>query len=416
MTQRIKGTQDFLDLSLFKFIIDQATKHLELYRFTEISTPILEPVELFKRSLGLETDVVTKEMFTVNTGPEGEQICLRPEATASTVRAFIENGVQQTPWKVFSWGPMFRHERPQKGRFRQFHQLNVEIIGCTAVAQDVHLIAMLDRLFASIITSNSHALVINYLGCYEDRATYKKTLHQFLDTVAGTICSTCKVRKEKNILRVLDCKNESCKQVYRDAPKIIDGLCAACNLEWQQLQEQLELLSVSFSVQPTLVRGLDYYNKTVFEFVSGTLGAQNTFCGGGRYDQLAAQLGSRQEVPSLGAAMGIERLMLMLEPIKDTLSLPQPPALQVIVPVSAAQQPLGLLLAQELIAHGLCTELLLEGDSLKSMMRQANKLGATHCLILGADEQAAHEVTIKHMVTGQEKRIKQTGIVAYLTT
>ncbi len=414
MFQRIKGTQDFLDLRIFNFIIDQASKHLALYHFTQIATPILEPVELFKRSLGLETDVVSKEMYTVNTGHDGEAICLRPEATASTVRAFVENSVQQTPWKVFSWGPMFRHERPQKGRFRQFHQINLEVIGSAAMAQDVMVIAMLDRFFSQVLAFDSYALVINFLGCPEDRVAFKKTLHGFLEIVSDKICDTCKVRKEANILRVFDCKNPDCQKVYEDAPQLLQNLCHACGIEWQQLQDQLEMLSISFTVRPTLVRGLDYYNKTVFEFVSNNLGAQNAFCGGGRYDQLVSKLGGNQDQPSIGAAIGIERLLMLLEPLKDRLPLPELPALHVILPMTPEQQTLALVLSQELIKNAMCTDVLLGNDSLKSMMRQANKMGAQYCLILGPDEQEKKEVTIKNMITGQEVRVKQVETISHL--
>jgi histidyl-tRNA synthetase len=414
MFQRVKGTQDFLDLRIFNFILDQASKHLKLYHFTPIATPILEPTELFKRSLGLETDVVSKEMYTVNTGHEGESICLRPEATASTVRAFIENNIQQLPWKVFSWGPMFRHERPQKGRFRQFHQVNIEVIGSAAIAQDVELISLLDRLFSQVLAFDSYALAINFLGCHEDRVAFKNTLHAYLETVADKICENCKVRKESNILRVFDCKIETCQKLYENAPQLLSNLCLPCKTEWQQLQDQLEMLSVAFTIKPTLVRGLDYYNKTVFEFMSSNLGAQNAFCGGGRYDQLVAQLGGREDQPSVGAAIGIERLLMLLEPIKDRLQLPELPALHVIIPMAVEQQTLALLLTQELVQQNLCVDVLLDGGSMKSMMRQANKMGAQFCLILGADEQEKKEVTVKNMVTGQETRVKQIEVAGFL--
>ena len=308
MYKKIKGTQDFLDLQLFNFIVDQAKKHLALYNFHEISTPILESTSLFKRSLGMQTDVVTKEMFVIEQEKKDpkDSICLRPEATASTVRAFVENKIQTVPWKVFSWGPMFRHERPQKGRFRQFHQMTIEAIGAGAVEQDVQLIVMLDNFFRKKLFISDSALLINFLGCFEDRVAYKIVLKEFLDVHVGSLCSTCVTRKDSNIMRVFDCKNSSCQQVYIDAPAITGHLCSMCNDEWQQLQEKLSLLSVTFIYKPTLVRGLDYYNKTVFEFVSSSLGAQSTFCGGGRYDQLVSQIGSKVDRPCVGAAFGIE--------------------------------------------------------------------------------------------------------------
>lgn len=416
MIQRVRGTQDFLDLRLFNFITDSMSEHLALYHFTHIATPILEHTELFKRSLGVSTDVVSKEMFIIagHEGNEEESICLRPEATASTVRAFIENQIQTTPWKVFTYGPMFRHERPQKGRYRQFHQVSLEIIGSASVSQDVQLIKMIDRYFHEKLHMNNYAVLLNFLGCSEDRARYKEKLLKFLNSVQNSLCANCLVRKDTNIMRVFDCKVETCQKLYENAPYIADNLCPACAAEWKEVQDQLHLLSISYAYKPTLVRGLDYYNKTVFEFSSNSLGAQSAFCGGGRYDSLVKQLGGAQDQPSCGAAMGIERIMLLLEPMMDKLPLPQAPALQVILPLSKEQQILALLLADTLQAAGLCVDVMLEGDSIKSMMRKANKMGAAHCLLLGSDEQATRTVTVKNMMTGTEERIAQTEAVAYL--
>lgn len=412
MIRRVTGTQDFLDLTLLNFILEQSKRFLKLHHFNEIMVPILEPTELFKRSLGVETDVVKKEMYLIS---GHEDISLRPEATASTARAFVENGIQTTPWKVFTWGPMFRHERPQKGRYRQFHQLSIEVIGTNAIAQDVEIIALLDRLFSQILAFDSYALLINFLGCHEDREAFKVELRKFLEQHINEICDTCKVRMNTNIMRVFDCKNEHDKQLYTQAPQIIKHLCKICSAEWQELQELLELLSVSFHVQPTLVRGLDYYQKTVFEFVSGNLGAQNAFCGGGRYHKLVEIVGAKEDQPCVGAAIGIERLLLMLELIKDKLPLPQPPAIQAVIPVEKAQHAIALLVGQELIKHGICAQVMIENDSLKSMMRQANRIGAQHAIIIGAEEQAKKEVRIKNMMTGEEQSVKQAELVQFLS-
>jgi histidyl-tRNA synthetase len=423
MFNKVKGTQDFLDLTLYNFIIETIRKQLTLYHFTEIATPILEPSDLFKRGLGTETDVVSKEMFTINSGAhkqaseaaENESICLRPEATAAIVRAFIENGIQQAPWKVFLHGPMFRYERPQKGRYRQFHQISMEIIGSNSIAQDAQFICMLDRYFHEKLQLNNFAILINFIGCFEDRVAYKVKLNEFLQNeIARDICDLCKIRKETNILRIFDCKNPVCQKIYQDAPFIADNVCAPCASEWQQLKDQLDFLSVSYAYKPTLVRGLDYYNKTVFEFVSDNLGAQNAFCGGGRYDQLVAQLGGKQDQPSIGAAIGIERLILLLEPLRDKLPIAPLPALHVIIPVAKEQQSLALLVADELYAADLCTQVLLEGDSMKSMMRQANKMGASYCIILGDEEQKSRTATVKNMTNAIEERMPQTALISYL--
>ncbi len=415
MLSRIKGTQDFLDVTLFNYIVQESKQHLALYNFHEIATPIVEPLELFKRSLGLETDVVTKEMYTVNTGRGEEVIALRPEATASVMRAFLNNAVDTTPWKVFLVGPMFRHERPQKGRLRQFHQINIEIIGSQAIAQDAQFIKMLDRLFYEKLRIREYALALNFLGCAEDRAHYRILLSKFLATVREQICPTCKERAEKNSMRVFDCKSPACQQIFKNAPFIAEHLCAQCTHEWQELRHHLEQLSVSFSYVPTLVRGLDYYGKTVFEFIGlSQLGAQNAFCGGGRYNTLAQELGGKDQ-PSIGAAIGIERILLMLEPLRDQLPLAHKPPLHVIIPFTHEQHSIALLLADELSAHALRVDVLLEGDSLKGMMRKAHKMGATYALLIGPEELTHRTVTLKNMITGEEKTIAQIDVVTTLT-
>ena len=414
MFNRVKGTQDFLDLTLFNFFISSIKKHLGNYNFTEIKTPILEPTELFKRSLGTDTDVVTKEMYTVNTGPDSESICLRPEDTAAIVRAFVNNGIQQTPWKVFEWGPMFRHERPQKGRYREFYQVSIEIIGSNSVSQDAHFIKMLDRLFTEVLAIDSAALLINFLGCAQDRSNFKVIIKEFLESIEHGICATCTERKGKNVMRVYDCKNPVCQDLYQQAPAIADYLCADCTHEWTTLKHTLEALSVSYSYAPRLVRGLDYYGKVVFEFVSLALGAQNAFCGGGRYNQLVKDVGSKEDQPSIGAAIGIERVLLILETQKDKLNFTRALPLHVIVPFGTEQHALALLLADELQASHMRTDILLEGESLKSMMRTANKLEAQYVLLIGPDEQAQRVVTVKNMVSGTEERIAHADLVRYL--
>lgn len=415
MISRVKGTQDILDLTLFNYLISNVKLHLQKYHFTEIATPILEPMELFKRSLGTHTDVVSKEMFVIE--PHGtdheDRIVLRPEATASTVRAFIENGIQTTPWKVYSYGPMFRYERPQKGRYRQFNQVTIEVIGSAAVAQDVSLIALLDRFFHEQLNFNNYALQINFLGCSSDREAYRAILKKFLEKNSNSLCETCKVRKDTNIMRVFDCKVETCKVLYKNAPFIADHLCASCSAEWQQVQDMLQMLSISHNYAPTLVRGLDYYNKTVFEFVSANLGAQAAFCGGGRYDQLASLLGAKEDQPSVGAAIGIERVLLLLELMKDQIPLPQQPALLAVMPLDQAQQPLALIVADSLQAAGCCVEVMLEGDSIKAMMRRANKLGVAYALLIGSKEQETKTVTVKNMMTGDQETVAHADLVKY---
>lgn len=413
MISRVRGTEDILNLHFHNFVLSKVAHHLSRFNFTEIQTPILEQLSLFVRSLGEHTDVVSKEMYTITT-ESGEQLCLRPEATAPTMRAFIENGIQQIPWKVFSYGPMFRHERPQKGRWRQFSQVNIEIIGSASLAQDVLLISLLDTLFGDAFLLENYILKINFLGTKEDRELHKTGLHAFLTKHEKTLCETCRVRKEKNILRIFDCKNETCQALYRTAPKITDVLSAASRQEWDEMRSMLDLLSINYLHDPLLVRGLDYYNKTVFEFSSSDLGAQNAFCGGGRYDHLSVEIGAKQNYPSMGAALGMGRLLMLVEAVKEKLQVPVQPALNLIIPMEDKQHTIALMLAQHLTTQGHCIDILLEGASMKSMMGKANKMGARHVLIIGHDEQQAGTVTIKNMQTSESKTVKQVQAGDYL--
>ncbi|HBS47721.1 TPA: histidine--tRNA ligase [Candidatus Dependentiae bacterium] len=412
MFSKVRGTEDLLDLTLYNFLIDEFKKHLNLYNFIEIQTPILEHTNLFVRSLGSETDVVTKEMYTFKSGSE-ESICLRPEATAPTMRAFLENQ-PATPWKVYAHGPMFRHERPQKGRWRQFSQFNIEIIGASSIAQDANIIKMFDSFFSEKLKFQNYILKINFLGVSSDRVKFKEELYKFLQKNENDICETCKVRKEKNILRVFDCKEEKCAALYKTAPKLVDFLSDESKQEWEYLQKLLTHLSVNFVYDSSLVRGLDYYNKTVFEFCSSDLGAQTAFGGGGRYDGLALELGSSQDYPSIGAGFGIGRILMILDLIKDKLVLPQTPSLNVIIPLSKDEVSLALLLADAMQAANLCTDLILDNASVTNMMKKANKMGAKYVLILGESERMAGTVSVKNMQTGEAKVIKQSEVVSFL--
>jgi histidyl-tRNA synthetase len=419
MIGKVKGTQDFLELSLYNEIVRRFRVHVAEYRFTQIQTPLLEQVSLFAKTLGEYTDVISKEMFVIQQKdiekiPE-DRICLRPEATAPTMRVFLEHHIEKTPWKVFMIGPMFRYERPQKGRLRQFHQCNIEIIGESSIAGDVELLLLLDRFFHEKLHMNNYALVINFLGCQEDRKKHRDALAQFLNNIdTNELCANCLVRREHNILRVFDCKETRCQEWYKKAPKTTDCLCENCISEWHFLQKGLQLLSISASHNPLLVRGLDYYTKTVFEFVGHTeVGAQNAFAGGGRYDHLAEILGSKQVVPSLGAGIGIERLLLLLEPYKEIMLQKTKEKCVIIVPYEKEQHMLALLYADEIRAVGVKAEILFEG-SVKSKMRKADKFGATNLLFLGPEEQASQTVMVKDMMSGKQEQVKMSELVAHL--
>lgn len=414
MIAKVKGTQDFLDMTGFSFIVNTVRDQSVRYHFAEIMMPLIEHIELFKRSLGMHTDVVGKEMFIIAPREGEAELCLRPEMTASVVRAFIEDGIQKTPWRTFSWGPVFRYERPQKGRYRQFHQCNFEIIGAPSPYHDVELLVMLDSLFSERFNLTEYALHINFIGTPQDRQEYRAVLSTFLNDNQTILCENCLIRKDANIMRVFDCKVPTCIELYHKAPIITDFLSTESAAEWQLIQDQLLAQGVAYSLRPTLVRGLDYYNKLVFEFVSGSLGAQNAFCGGGRYDNLVMMLGGAQDQSSLGAAIGIERLLLVLEAQKKNEIGDHKPALITIMPLAAAQQPLALLVARTLRHAGYCVETMLDGDSLKSMLRSANKEGTKYALIIGENEQATHSVQLKNMMTGASEQIKQVDLVERL--
>ena len=371
MISRLAGTQDFIDLSLFNYIVAQCKKHLETYHFSEIAVPVIESTELYRRTLKSRLEVICTEITAMATTAEiqKESICLRPEATPSIIRAFIENGITTIPWKIYTSGPIFRREG---GLCHQFHEIHVEIIGTTSSSYDVRLITMFDRFFSQTLSIKNYALRLNFLGCSADQTEYKK------------------------------------------APCSPDNLCSTCANEWAQIQDQLDLLSVTYSSDPSLVPHFDYFNKTIFEFSSAQQGAPDSFCSGGHSDQLLDKLGGKN-LQSVGAALSTEYLMTLLEPLRETLPLPQAPSLTVIMPLSPEQQMLALLIADNLLAQGLCVDLFLEKDSLTNMMRRANKMGASYCLLVGQEEQQARIVTIKNMITGAEDKIEQIDIYAYLT-
>jgi len=414
MITNVKGTHDLLDMTLYNFIVEQANVHFQKAYFTEIATPIIEPIDLFKRTLGTHTDVISKEMFIIQPHPNSDElICLRPEVTAPITRAFLQHAISQKPWKVRSHGPIFRYERPQKGRSRQFHQYNLEIINASSLMHDVQLISLLTSLFTTRMHLTDYSLSLNFLGCIEDRKRFRELLKTFLSTKADTICITCAGRANSNPMRVFDCKEASCQNVYLDAPFIADNICTICSQEWLLVQNQLTELSVPYTYNPKLVRGLDYYNKTVFEFSSTLLGSQNAFCGGGRYE-LAQQCGAQEVVPSIGAAFGIDRLMLLLEPLRQTLPLPKTSPLYCIVPLLLKQQPLALSYAHLLHRNNFSVEVLFEDASIKNIMKKVNKLGATYALLLGDDEQHMRTISIKNMITGSQVVVNQDQIINYL--
>lgn len=410
MINRVKGTQDLLKMDLYDALYNKIQAHFSAAHFAHIQTPILEHEALFKRSVGEETDIVGKEMYTLATGSDSEKLCLRPEATASTMRAYFEAGIATTPWNVFSHGPMFRHERPQKGRWRQFSQFNIEAIGIQSIAQDVRLLSLLTDLFSSILGMENYVLSINFLGTKQDRIAHKKALQEFLQSHLPALCATCTTRSTSNVLRIFDCKNENCQALYQSAPRITDFLSEESAKNWRELNFLLDALSINRIHNPLLVRGLDYYNNIVFEFSSPHLGAQNTFCGGGQYD-LAFAFGRKDPLPSIGAAVGMERLLLLLESQNNTTLLPAKKPVIGILPFDESLNALALLADQTLHRAGLATDIITGG--IKKGMKKANAAGIRWLILIGETEKNENAVRVKDMESGEEVVVSHEALVAF---
>ncbi|MBG0777344.1 MAG: histidine--tRNA ligase [Desulfovibrionaceae bacterium] len=403
---KIKGFADLFppDSTAMLRMESAAREVFGRHGYQEIRTPILEKTELFARSIGEETDVVQKEMYTFP-DRKGRSLTMRPEATAGVLRAYVENKVyaRETVSKLFTFGPMFRYERPQKGRMRQFHQLNCELLGAEEPHADAEVVVMLWD-FLGTLGIPDLALELNSLGCRECRPAYHEALKAFLaglDTDA--LCEDCRRRMHTNPLRVLDCKVPTCKALVEDAPKITDHLCAGCADHFAAVREVLDGANVAYTLNPRLVRGLDYYVRTTFEVVSGAIGAQSAVAGGGRYDGLIAQLGG-PDAPGIGFACGMERLALLLPPVQAAR-----PDFYVAV-LDPAGLTAGMLLAKGLRDAGLGGECAFAAKSMKSQMRAADKAGARACLLLGGDELAVGTVVIKNMATGGQRSVSRADV------
>jgi histidyl-tRNA synthetase len=393
----IKAVQGFKDVLpeeviLWQHVEQRARDIFHRFGFGEIRLPLLEETELFARSIGQTTDIVEKEMYTfVDKG-----LTLRPEATASLLRAFIEHGlhVLQPVQRLYTMGPMFRHERPQKGRLRQFHQLDAEIIGAVEPAVDAELMAMGNMLLSELGIQAS--LEINSLGCPECRPAFREKLVAYLRQYADQLCADCQRRMESNPLRALDCKSQHCKKVVAEAPSILDSLCQPCSDHFLRVRTGLEQLAVPYGVNRFMVRGLDYYTRTTFEFTTTSLGAQSAVGAGGRYDGLIAQLGG-PSLPGIGFAMGIERLILLLQQQKD---LRLPAAAQADIFVAALGEngaSYGQVLVHLLRQRGMKAAMDHSGRSLKAQMKQAGRVGASFALIIGDNELASQIAVLRDM-------------------
>ncbi len=409
--KRGKGFADIFEPEsrVFSFMENTARRIFSSHGYAELRTPIMEQTDLFARGIGTETDVVQKEMYTFP-DKKGRSMTLRPEATAGVMRAYIENNchAREAVTKLFTYGPMFRYERPQKGRMRQFHQLNCECVGAAEPAVDAEIILML-MTFLRDIGLKDLSLQLNSLGCKECRPVYHKALRVFLDTLnPDDLCEDCRRRMETNPLRVLDCKVPSCKVQTENAPKIIDYNCPDCRDHFQFVLRVLESAGLPYVINHRLVRGLDYYNRTTFEVVSETIGAQGTVAGGGRYDGLVKQLGG-PDVPGVGFAAGMERLALMIDQAGGIPEVCAQDFYLAVLDDSALAE--AIVIAQKLREAGMRGDVSFTVKSLKSQMRQASKTGAKKCLLLGGNELAAKSITVKDMATGDQETVSLDALL-----
>ena len=412
MSEHITAIKGFADLfspesDTFTYMENVARDIFFRYGFTELRTPLLERTELFSRGIGTETDVVQKEMYTFP-DRKGRSLTLRPEATAGVMRAYIESGRSgDAVTKLFTTGPMFRYERPQKGRMRQFHQINCECLGPAEPYADAEMITMAMRFLEALGIGNL-TLQINSLGCPSCRPAYRDTLRRWLSTLdESALCEDCRRRMVTNPLRVLDCKVPSCKEHTADAPRILEHNCPDCAAHFDTVRRLLDAEKVPYVINHRLVRGLDYYTRTTFEIVSDAIGAQGTVAGGGRYDGLVAELGGGN-VPGFGFACGMERLALLLperEPVR--------PEFYVVVLTEAARET-AYALTQTLRDAGFRGEMSFTPRSIKSAMRQAGRSRARFCLLIGEDELAAQSVMVKDMDSGEQTLVPLSEVAGRL--
>lgn len=407
----IKGTCDVMpdDSYKWQYVEQTMLNTASLYGYREIRIPVFEHTEVFSRGVGDTTDVVQKEMYTFD-DKGGRSITLRPEFTAGVVRSSIENGLVNgtLPVKACYIGGCYRYEKPQAGRLREFHQFGIECIGANTPAADAEVILLANQVLSDIGIKNL-SLEINSIGCPTCRAEYHKALKAYFADNSEELCGTCKDRLERNPMRILDCKSPVCKGIAEGAPVVLDFLCDECKEHHAQLQAHLDAAGLKYTVNPQIVRGLDYYTKTVFEFVSGDIGAQSTVCGGGRYDGLIAQLGG-PAVQSVGFAMGLERLMMVLE--AQNAEFPEKATCDIyFAPMGENEQVFATKLCAILRAEGFEALSDINGRGLRAQLKYANKIGAKFTCVLGEDEVNCGILRIKNMQNGEETEVKAENIV-----
>lgn len=405
ITKKIKGTEDVLpkDSYRWQFVEDVMRKESAAYGFKEIRTPVFEHTELFARGVGQTTDVVQKEMYTFDT-KGGESVTLRPEGTAGAARAVLEHGLlnDSLPIKASYFVSCYRYEKPQAGRLREFHQFGLECYGTQSPVADAELICAAQSIFDRLGIKQLR-LEINSIGCPTCRAEYHKALKEYFYGYKDELCETCNSRLEKNPMRILDCKSPVCSKIAQGAPKITDYLCDECKEHFASVQKYLDVAGVEYTVNPTIVRGLDYYTKTVFEFVTDFIGAQGTVCGGGRYDGLIEELGGKH-LPSLGFAMGIERLLMLMD--KQGIEIPKPSTCDLYVAVMGESASLkSFEIIKAVRSCGLIAETDVVGRGLRAQMKYADKIGAKFSMVLGDNEIEQGKAVIKNMSSGEQTEI-----------
>ena len=412
ITKAIKGTKDVLpnDVHKNQYIEATALDIASKFGYKEIRTPVFEHTELFQRGVGDTTDVVQKEMYTFD-DKGGRSITLRPEGTAGAVRSYLENGLcnEALPQKVCYLISCYRYEKPQAGRLREFHQFGVECFGSASPLADAEIIALAKSLFDTLGVKDLN-LEINSIGCPTCRAEYHKALKKYFSSRKDELCDTCKSRLDRNPMRILDCKSPICHEIAEGAPVVIDYLCDECKEHFENVQKYLKAQNIEYTINPQIVRGLDYYTKTVFEFVSNSIGAQGTVCGGGRYDGLVEELGG-QHTPSLGFAMGIERLMLLMEAQGCEFPEAEKPDL-FIVALGEKATLKAVEIAKDMREEGFSALLDLNQRSVRAQMKYADKLGAKFNVVIGDNEVEAKTAKLKNMQTGEETEINLDTFVS----
>ncbi len=409
-----KGTKDMLprDAAAWHYVEQKARETAALFSFREIRTPMFEHTELFTRGVGETTDIVTKEMYTFE-DKGGRSMTLRPEGTAGVARAFIENGLGQDvmPMKAYYLASVFRYERPQSGRLREHHQFGVELYGSSSPYADAEVIS-LAHTFLSSVGIGGLTLHLNSIGCKECRPKFNAALRGYIGDNLDRMCGKCRERFDKNPLRILDCKEEKCREIVKAAPSITDFLCDDCRAHFEQLQGILERQGVPFVVDPSVVRGLDYYTRTVFEFVSEDIGAQGTVCGGGRYDGLVEEVGGKS-TPAVGFGLGLERLLLVLQNT-GRLDAPRERADVYLAPLGERAAGEVPAIAAGLRRAGVSADYDMMGRGVKAQMKYADKSGARFVVVIGDNELESGVAVLKNMDTGEERSVALGDIAGAL--